>query len=94
MSISAGRTFIAAVKSTRATFEKDTNAFYFKFVRDGHKPTAADVKKLEDIVKAMQEVATFYHLDVDRAMQGFGGPSDTVLYNAETLLDTVRKKAK
>lgn len=94
MSKAAADIFIAAVKTTRADFDNQTGAFYKKFVAGKDTPTAADAKKLADIIAKMEDVAKHYHIEVSKAMQGFGGPSDTTIGPTKTLHQTVLKKIR
>jgi len=93
MSIAAARTFITAVKATRAEFAKDKKGFYDKFVRGNAKPDADDIKALTDIIEQAEAIAKVYHADVAVAMAGFGGSGDTDIRSLKTMLETLEKKA-
>jgi len=94
MSIAAGRTFIAAAKVTIKGLTDDSNVYYTRFIRNKEVPTAQDVRRLAAIVKEMEKVAKYYHTDVKKVFQTFGGPSDTVIRNTKTLYNTVKSKVK
>lgn len=94
MSKAAAETFINAVKATRADFAAQTGAFYKKFIVGKETPTKDDAKKLADIVKKMEETGKAYHTDVFKAIQPFGGISDTEIRNAQILYDTILQKVK
>ena len=94
MSKTAAQSFINAAKTSIKKFDDETGEYYKKFVAGKETPDQDDVKALAKIIKEGEELAAFYHDDVKKAIQMFGGPSDTKLFGAKTLLQTVMKKAK
>lgn len=92
MSIEAAKNFINAAKATREHYSTEVGKYYKNFVAGDHTPTSRDAEALEHIVDEMQKIAKVYHADVPMAVASFGGPADTTIHNAKTLLETIKKK--
>jgi hypothetical protein len=67
--------------------------FYKKFITENAVPTQSDVTAYENHLKGMKAAAKLLNDDVveiSRTIQFFGGPSDTMISGAETLLKTMK----
>ncbi|HVX85075.1 MAG TPA: hypothetical protein VH253_09685 [Phycisphaerae bacterium] len=87
-------TYIKTVKSARKFFQDEEAKFYQKFVKENHVPTPADVEKLKKLITTMKTASNIMlqdALEIHQALQGFGGPSDTVFHGINTLLATMEK---
>src|SRR5690242_19972825 len=86
---------IQSMKTGRKQMEEKEHVFYDKFIVKKQVPTAHDVEELAKVVKQMHDVSNLMHadlLEVQKAIQGFGGSGVTVLMGADTLLRTVKSK--
>jgi hypothetical protein len=94
MSKEAAAHFVAAVKATKAEYASEIGHYHKQFILAKKTPTADDVRNLGKIVKEMDEIASAYQILVRGAIQTFGGPSDTTISNAKTLLKTLTEESK
>ena len=87
--------WITYAKGVRKHHEDAENAYYMKFIRGDAVPTQHDVDEYAKVLAAMRAAAKQMNedrLEIDGVASMFGGPSDTVIHGAATLLDTLKKK--
>jgi len=96
MPIDAAKHFMAKAKEYTNACDAATHDFYVRYIQGDPKAQQrswdADVKQLTSLIADMEKVAKFWHADLLMAIQSFGGPSDTKIHNAKTLLNTMKHK--
>ena len=86
------------IKDMKAVIKQVTDAdakFYKKFVTENAIPTKSDVTAYENHLKAMKAAAKLLNqdlLEITQTIQFFGGPSDTIIFGAETMLKTIKQR--
>ena len=84
------------IKDMKAVLKQVSDAeakFYKKFITENAVPTQSDVTAYENHLKGLKAAAKLLNDDVveiSRTIQFFGGPSDTMISGAETLLKTMK----
>src|SRR5689334_16374115 len=88
----AAQNYINALKTARKDYEDACHVFYARFIAGHEIPTKEDADHYKLVVAEMAAFASYLHSDVDRAAQGFGGPSDTTIHPQSIGVQTVTKK--
>lgn len=85
---------IKEMKAVLKQFSDTNEKYYKKFVTESAVPTKSDIEAYAKHIKAMRAASKLMNADlgeVRQTIQFFGGPSDTIIDQADTLLETMQK---